>query len=580
MKKLINAIKLISNAKVFDDYIYFMSISDIENYKRHQNFLSENKNIIKYNKALFCSLLFMFIKEQVIENMGSKKYKSKIYDDYLDSLVSLISIKKDNKYIVDSYEAPDAPTLITIIRHKFAHGDYIIDETDNNIIFYKDNKEMKIDIDKLISIGLTLNKYLDIIQKNKPIDRNLIEIKNITNLIKKDNISNKEELEKVFEKMYIHNFYITGINNKKINLKEAQYIQSALDELTNYLGTPNYKPKKNQFIEELGKINILVSVNKRQYSSYEENKLLLKHVENIGEFYNLPLEYQMLYLGYLANDSIEDKLGKFAITNGCEINLGILASLEKIKNFDIVENCDNRLQRDLFVKNIETSIASSIQRFQAIYGYPLDEIYKERGELYLVNRENSLDFSLLNLDPIEPSILTINNDPIKNITNSVDKLINKYQSLKANIKKSETNIEKIISSNRNDKEEIIRKNKEEIEKYKISLIKNMNELKEKLDLRLQIEDDFKNNHKHFRNKAIIDGIRNAISHGNVEVEKFDIGGDLNQVNLHFKDIYKGKVTFEATIPYYLFELLYCDKNVEQISNFFQNQIEKNKVKKK
>lgn len=580
MDKIINAIKLISNSRMFDDYIFYLSVNDKERYPIIQKCLNENPKIIKYNKALFCSLIYMFIKEQVIEDIGNLQYKSKVYDEYLETLIKIIATKKDNKYIIDQYEAEDAPTIITTIRHKFAHGDYIIDEESNNIIFYKDNKEMKIDIDRLTIVGLTLNKYLDIIQKNKPIDRNLIEIKDVRNLIKEDNIQNKEELKKVFEKMYIHNFYITGMKDKNINLEEAKYIHKKLDELTNYLGTKDFKSKKNEFIEFMSKNKILVNVTKKQYILYKEQELLLNYIENVKEFYTIPLEQQLLYLAYFSNDTIEDKYGKFAITKGCETNLGILVSLEKMKKFDIVNNCQESLQEELFVKSIESSISSSIQRFHAIYGYPLDKIYKEKGDMYLLNRENSLDFSLLDLSAIEPSILTINDNPEKQIVKVVDKLVKQYQSLNSSISKTEENILRFKNSNHREKEKIIKINEEKLIVLRQALKENMKEIVEKMNLRLQIEEDFKNNHKHFRNKAIIDGIRNAISHGNVEVDKFNIDGDLNHVKLHFKDIYKGKVTFEATIPYYLFESLYCDKNVEEISKFFKSQIEKNKVKKK
>ena len=292
MDKIINAIKLISNARIFDVYIYYLSINDMEKYQAHQKYLNENPDITKYNKALFCSLIYMFIKEQVIEDIGNLEYKSKVYDEYLETLIKIVATKKNNKYIIDQYEAEDAPTIITTIRHKFAHGDYIIDEESNNIIFYKDNKEMKIDIDRLTIVGLTLNKYLDIIQKNKPIDRNLIEIKDVRNLIKEDNIQNKEELKKVFEKMYIHNFYITGMKDKNINLEEAKYIHRKLDELTNYLGTKDFKSKKNEFIEFMSKNKILVNVTKKQYILYKEQELLLNYIENAKEFYTLPLEQQ------------------------------------------------------------------------------------------------------------------------------------------------------------------------------------------------------------------------------------------------------------------------------------------------
>ena len=74
-----------------------------------------------------------------------------------------------------------------------------------------------------------------------------------------------------------------------------------------------------------------------------------------------------------------------------------------------------------------------------------------------------------------------------------------------------------------------------------------NELKNKLSEKKKhlsnLKSYYLNNINHIKNRAIIEGIRNAIAHGNYKI-------DLNfgDYILIFTDLYEGKVTFEAKIP--------------------------------
>lgn len=51
------------------------------------------------------------------------------------------------------------------------------------------------------------------------------------------------------------------------------------------------------------------------------------------------------------------------------------------------------------------------------------------------------------------------------------------------------------------------------------------------------------NSEHLKNKVIINGIRNSISHGNYKLEtSID-----NEIKIVFEDIYEGKLTFKCEI---------------------------------
>jgi len=67
---------------------------------------------------------------------------------------------------------------------------------------------------------------------------------------------------------------------------------------------------------------------------------------------------------------------------------------------------------------------------------------------------------------------------------------------------------------------------------------------------LDIKNDYDNNPMYFRNKAIIEGIRNALAHGNYE---FIRDKDNMDTRIVFSDIYEGELTFKIEISYEDFE---------------------------
>jgi hypothetical protein len=84
---------------------------------------------------------------------------------------------------------------------------------------------------------------------------------------------------------------------------------------------------------------------------------------------------------------------------------------------------------------------------------------------------------------------------------------------------------------------------------------------------------------YFRNKAIIEGIRNSIAHGNYE---FLMGKDFDDTTIVFNDIYEGKLTFQAKIKFADFEKLF-NVNTNVLVNFIDNKLaeeEKNTKTKK
>ena len=75
------------------------------------------------------------------------------------------------------------------------------------------------------------------------------------------------------------------------------------------------------------------------------------------------------------------------------------------------------------------------------------------------------------------------------------------------------------------------------------------------------------NPDYFRNRAIVDGIRNAIAHGNITINKFVSPEKIDDIMITFKDIYEGEVTFELEISIRDFERLFHEHNITVLSEF-------------
>ena len=85
-----------------------------------------------------------------------------------------------------------------------------------------------------------------------------------------------------------------------------------------------------------------------------------------------------------------------------------------------------------------------------------------------------------------------------------------------------------------------------------------------------IKEDFTKNKMYFRNKAIIEGIRNSIAHGNYE---FLMGKDFDDTMIVFSDIYEGKLTFQAKIKLADFERLF-NVNTNILVKFIDEKLDK------
>ena len=192
----------------------------------------------------------------------------------------------------------------------------------------------------------------------------------------------------------------------------------------------------------------------------------------------------------------------------------------------------------------------------------MDDIYSIPGE-YTLNRSAGLDFALLDLSMVNTTVLVVDQTPLDVAKARALVLFNKCNDLKNKINQQQINLSKV-------------KGKPQVEAKIISGINSLNN-----DLSLlqsqyvvaeaaynAINNDFTVNADYFKNKAILEGIRNSIAHGHYEIIP---NNDFYDSIIRFNDIYEGNLTFQAEIKFIDFERMVGD-NAPIIINFINNKI--------
>ena len=155
---------------------------------------------------------------------------------------------------------------------------------------------------------------------------------------------------------------------------------------------------------------------------------------------------------------------------------------------------------------------------------------------------------------------------LDNLKLRLNKICNTIDILHEKINKQNMNLAKIDPVKQANSKAVIAI-KEDINK---STIRYQQLVSERIMLETLI-DDVENDLQsdYFKNRAIIEGIRNSISHGNYDV-KVNYQNPFDSV-ITFKDIYEGKETFKLEISAYDF-MQFILNNIKEPTLFVQNKL--------
>ena len=522
-----------------------------------------DKKNINATKIGCISNIFLAIKEDLVSK-DKEGYNSRILISELENNVSLIATKENNGYRINNYLFPDAPTLVSVLRNKLAHGLYTMDLEHNRIIFNIESNEVIINIDKLSTYVISclksytkvnnssiykrdfvINNKVDT-TREKPM-KSINELNNFIKnsreieiiLIKKDNtlISNYVvwELENIIDE-----YRITKNNKLLINF-ENKY----KDE---YDFKWNIKKLNDDKTKELS--NFILNIIPQNITYTEEVMVILK-------------EY-----AYKMNNNYN----KF---NVIMENLTNLVLLDEIKenntiNSNILFNKLKEKYNNIYI-SYNTLISSSIAMFNSLFSYANDDVYKNDNKYTLLDN-NGLDYSKLDLSLINVQIKTIDNTIINELNIRKTAKEKELNLIDTKITKELNNLNIVKSKSNTNAINNITNKLTNLYNIKNTLTIEHNNIINELNI---CNNYYNNNLLYLENESIITGIRNSIAHGNYEVVQCN---NINDTYIVFNDIYEGKLTFKGTIKILDFIDL-IDNNAIVINEFLNDLDNKKYIKK-
>lgn len=529
--------------------------------------LEKNEPILdkKFNNAARVGCLtgmLLAIKEDLIEKKENLNYDSKIFLEDLEVAVNIIATKTDKGYEMSGYVFKDAPTLFAEIRNKLAHGNFKLDLDHSRIILNKDGQDIKINIKKLCAFVIAATAK----HAKRPIkdeyNRNFILTKRA--LAKRTKpITNKEELRRFLKTYYQISF--------KLKRKDGKPVEHYITEAFESLSAVYKKTLDNSLLFEFKK-----SISEKYDFTWEIIKPDNKNLDEFAETLLTILPNDLSYENQVVSVSYEmvsylnpdyETYNPILAGAHCLMLLDVAYEHTSSDKKFIVDEVARKYGETYFNYN-EIAVAT-MNVFNALFSCSMDDLYKNSNE-YTDIENDGLDYSKLDLSDIEPIKYTINN-PLKNELllqrkAKESKMIETLESLEQAV----NNLKKVKEKG-NTKAEVAINNS-------ISRLSNIKDLLEQeikiINDRIKKMDIYEiRNEKHLKNKAIIEGIRNAIAHGNYVVKR---NKSIEETRILFADIYNEEITFLCDIPLRMLVLMEL-KNYSVIDDYIDEKLKKKKV---
>ena len=519
----------------------------------YSEYILDKKNI-NATKIGCISNIFLAIKEDLVSK-DKEGYSSRILISELENNVSLIATKVDNGYMINNYLFPDAPTLVSVLRNKLAHGLYTMDLEHNRIIFNIESNEVIINIDKLSTYVISCLKSYTKVNNSSIYKRDFV-INNKVDTTRTKPMKSINELNNFIKNSREIEIILIKKDNTLISNYVVWELENIIDE---YRITKNNKLLINFENKYKDEYDFKWNIKKLNDDKTKELSNFILNIIPQNITYNEEVMVILREYAYKMNNNYN----KF---NVIMENLTNLVLLDEIKenntiNSNILFDKIKEKYGSIYI-SYNTLISSSIAMFNSLFSYANDDVYKNDNKYTLLDN-NGLDYSKLDLSLINVQVKTIDNTIINELNirktakekelNLIDTKINKQLNNLNIVKgKSNTNAINNITSKLNNLYN---------EKNTLTIVYNniINELN-------ICNNYYNNNLLYLENESIITGIRNSIAHGNYEVVQCN---NINDTYIVFNDIYEGELTFKGTIKILDFIDL-IDNNAIVINEFLNN----------
>ena len=491
-------------------------------------------------KLSLISNIFLSYKENIVENTGSLNYKNIIFNTELENAVLMIANKVNDKYEVDGVMFNSAPELVAFIRNSLAHGSYLIDYDMRRVILYSSGKQVEVNVNKLsmfVVSGLqgylhgeisnswnrkiVLNRYTSI-NREKPLESEKIlcnTIENFTvinlNIKKKDGGDIPLYYRDIFEvelKKYRLRHDINVLKELKEKYKDDYDIEFSEEEIdkkiAKYLSSVIYPKTKDLDYQAQNSI-ALIKAGK-----------IVNNDKMIGQITSLQLLQYISKYKTTDLEKIKEKL-----------------ELEKMKRMLESKEINLKESEEMIFIDSDIMVNSLLGMFNALFIYPFDDIYDDKEIMKnLVN--TSLDYSKLDLSLIKLNNINLNNGEILSLREELNGINRRIQEINNTISIDKASLEKVKGNARAEANINAKITREQ---------GDLNLFQGKLALVSCKVNYYDNNSQvggYFYNKAIIEGIRNSIAHGNYQVIETP---SILDSKIIFRDIYLGKETFSCEV---------------------------------
>ena len=491
-------------------------------------------------KLSLISNIFLSYKENIVENTGSLNYKNIIFNTELENAVLMIANKVNDKYEVDGVMFNSAPELVAFIRNSLAHGSYLIDYDMRRVILYSGGKQVEVNVNKLSMFVVSgLQGYLH------------GEISNSWNrkiVLNRYTSTNREkplESEKILCNT-IENFTVINLNIKKKDGEDIPLYYRDIFEV---------ELKKYRLRHDINVLKELKEKYKNDYdiefSEEEIDKKTAKYLSSVIYPKTKDLDYQaqnsiaLIKAGKIVNNDkmigqitslqLLQYISKYKTTDLEKIKRNL--ELEKMKRMLESKEINLKESEEMIFIDSDIMVNSLLGMFNALFIYPFDDIYDDK-EIMKTLVNTSLDYSKLDLSLIKLNNINLNNGEILSLREELNGINRRIQEINNTISIDKASLEKVKG---NAKAEANINAKITREQGDLNLFQGKLAL---VSCKVNYYDNNSQVGGYFYNKAIIEGIRNSIAHGNYQVIE---APSILDSKIIFRDIYLGKETFSCEV---------------------------------
>lgn len=548
----------------------FMSYKEFL-FSENNNLLSNEKNI-KMLEVLFSCLNIIMNKDRI--KTKDENPNNYIDENILEQIILIIAEKRNNKYYLNNIEFSTKEEIIKIIRNKIAHGEFIIDEKAENIIFKIENQDIKISSNQLYSLSILLVERLDLYTVSTDYSRTQVfaSLPNITKIKKENQIS--QILDNIYHIEYNFNSSqpITPEQKNLIEemLRKVPSIISRLEEITK-------KPITEEMIRTLfaqHNIEVTPKISKLSETSYRE-KLEYFILKNIKQFKKMDAKHQVVLISNWYQKLLNDNKPLENLTSGVHYNLYTLSNLPNTNYKDVYDAISNLNSNNLFSSIVEMIVTTELLGFYIHFQYPLENICKSKD-----NTEDGIDYfdySTLDLSMLRPTIFNLPEGRQSSYSDAINATKRRLSIIGTELNTLElqiNNLNRLLNTSVNEEE----KNKYQNAIYTVSekLNKALRRQKEEQELLIERQkelDEFNlsDQTNYYYNRYLIEYIRNAISHGNVYFYYNETDGNITECKLRFINTKDNQVTLDLLVSIQDFEKIFNQDNLRLLDEYITKQ---------